>query len=127
MKTCPTCQTPVFDDMPRCFSCLFNFEDASNLDESFLSVDDPPPLAHLRKTPDGTEGRTPIQQNAEMAPCLTSQIDTPDIKQEAQAQIQPRRVPPGEWVLRLEIRSAENPAQVWSMELSPVNWQAASA
>lgn len=27
MKRCPTCETLVFDDMPRCYECMHYFED----------------------------------------------------------------------------------------------------
>lgn len=122
MKTCPTCQTPVFDDMARCFSCLFNFEEAPNLDESFLSIDEPPTLSRIHKSPDKNDNVDAIQTEPETAPRQIPQTHLSNAAPEAQT-----AASLNEWVIRVEIRSSENPAQTWSMEFSPTNWATAKA
>ena len=121
MKTCPTCRTNVFDDMSVCYSCLFRFDDANDLDADFLEIEDAP----APQTPT-TLAPTPLPAHAKSLrpiPRFADKTIEPRIAAEAPPSSPDHRSPqPNDWLIRLEIRNTDNPQQIWSMELNPANW-----
>ena len=122
MKTCPTCHTNVFDDMRVCYSCLFRFNDADDLDTDFLEVDDPP-ATHPSMAPEPI----PLPSHAKSPkPASRATAQTHDSPSAAKQSPPPTHNHPepkqNDWVIRLEIRNTDNPQQIWSMELNPANW-----
>ena len=128
MKTCPTCHAKVFEDMSTCYSCLHRFEDKPDLDEDFLEVEDPLPItAVATASPDAASERganaasaTPVKPDspaARMKPAHPG-LPSPSAPKHAKSQ-------PGDWIVRFEMRNANDPCQTWSIELNPANWPAA--
>ena len=139
MKTCPTCRANVFNDMSTCYSCLFRFDAKPDLDEDFLEVDEPAtattakiatsvtPATAAKPAPRATPAAataptaaaSPAASGACAAPAHPS-LPSPCAPKHAKAA-------PNDWIVRFEMRNADDPCQTWSIELNPANWPTALA
>lgn len=118
MKTCPVCQATLFDDMDVCYGCMHEF--TPKLEEKEASKEAP-----LR----AQEGVAPTLR----VPLLEPQ---PQARSLAGAPVQavqtlgeghaaaPANAP---WMLKVEMRSGDEPRTAWSVELVPSSAREAAA
>ena len=136
MKTCPVCKTQVFDDMQSCFGCMHRFDDDPDAGADGARREDrweiePQPAVRRSEYEGGLTERGAYEPSlsedgfphhawpapSRGADASASRVNAADFGAFA---------PPGIGV-RLEVRVATNPAQVWSAELFPTPWPSPSS
>lgn len=127
MKTCPICNTTLFDDMETCYGCMYTFGSKPELEAK----------AHKPSAPEAAETKViepvPVGAAAASAAPAAVQPAAPHSAASA-AKPGPAAAVPGEsmplallakaatlpgWGIRFEMRDEACPAQTWTMELTP--------
>ena len=163
MKTCPVCNTSVFDDMKACYGCMHRFDEETppgTFEAASPLTPEPPidePLAPTSLFDQGRFGQAnatgshrsytgqeadeharafdrsplpPMAMDSDLEPARWNEDN--DIALRAQhsplarerasaldADPMLKESGDGRWKVRLEVRVASSPAQVWSAEFSP--------
>lgn len=109
MKSCPVCETFVFDDMEVCYGCMHCFSGDLGSSGALRGL---LPEVVLVEGGDVEEGKTSDASPAEESGAgnLASVLDQ---------SVEPGCSPSRGWVLRVEMRDPCEPTRFWTMELTP--------
>ena len=131
MKTCPVCKTALFEDMPVCYGCMYEFGSRPELERQAVAE------AELGTASDAgpavAEGPwgLGVQDDAEGPSAGLGADSRPAFMRRDVAMLSepaPSRLPEeAPWTIRLEMRSDDDPRTTWSMELLSAGRRAAAA
>lgn len=126
MKTCPICNTTLFDDMETCYGCMYTFGTKPDLEakaqeaKSETHVMQPVPAAPASVAEEPTTASSVAPAAQAPIPCEPFAETTGPAMSEAMplALLAKAATLPG-WSIRFEMRDEAKPTQSWTMQLTP--------
>lgn len=129
MKTCPICRSTLFDDMGVCYGCMYEFGTKPELEKEAGPSGSIDHAAVSASAPVLAEAVIAEGERVASAPSATLGTSRGAAVQESEASFSSpvltvpaadgRPVPAMPWTVHFEVRSADDPATTWAMELVP--------
>lgn len=129
MKTCPICRSTLFDDMGVCYGCMYEFGTKPELEKEAGPSDSIDLAVASASASALAESVFAEGEKVASAPSATLGTSRGAAIQEGEASFSlpmltvpatdGRPVPAMPWTVRFEVRSADDPATTWAMELVP--------
>lgn len=124
MKTCPVCKTALFEDMPVCYGCMYEFGSRPELERQAAQV----AAGEAEEGDAASEGLWEASAPSGAGPAQDAPVgdSRPAFMRRSALEAAggapaPERAP---WTIRLEMRSEDDPRTTWSMELLPAGRRA---